>query len=82
MKPEPVEVRCKQTRSPAAPALPKADEWVEWVPAMSGPGVARLSRKATAWVLDVLTVVRTTEGLRGVEHGCLDALEAKGLIRQ
>lgn len=82
LKPEPVEVRCQQRRSVSVPVLPKADEWVEWVPELSGPGKARLSKKASTWVVDVLASVRTSEGLRRVEHECLDAYEEKGLIRQ
>lgn len=64
------------------PALPKASEWVEWVPAMTGPGSARLSKKASAWVLDMLGAYRASESLRGVEHDCLDKLQQEGLIRQ
>lgn len=63
---------------------PKADEWIEWNPPRPGKttGEARLSEKAVTWVLDVLNVLRVSEGLRKVEHDCLDAHEAKGLIRQ
>lgn len=64
------------------PVLPKADKWVEWRPALSGPGTARLSKEASDWILGVQGVYRSSESLRGVEHKCLDALEAKGLIRQ
>ena len=82
MKPEPVEVRCKQQSAPPLAALPKADEWVEWVPAVTGPGSARLSKKAAAWVIDILGAYRASESLRGVEHNCLDRHEKEGLIRQ
>ncbi|MGH8074273.1 MAG: hypothetical protein ACREO4_09385 [Lysobacter sp.] len=66
------------------PREPKADEWIEWNPPRPGKdtGEARLSEKAVNWIIDVLSVVRVGEGYRKVEHGCLDELEAKGLIRQ
>lgn len=82
MKPEPVEVRCKQGPAPAPPSLPKKDEWVEWVPSIDGPGAARLSQKAADWVVAMLAAYRGAEGLRTVEHECLDKLQEKGLIRQ
>lgn len=55
---------------------------MEWRPALSGPGTARLSKEASDWILEMLKVYRSSEGLRGVEHKCLDDLQAKGLIRQ
>lgn len=64
------------------PVLPRADKWVEWRPALSGPGAARLSKEASDWILGMMGVYRSSEGLRGVEHKCLDELQAKGLIRQ
>ncbi|AHB12234.1 o-spanin [Xylella phage Salvo] len=77
-------VNCKQPASPAVPREPKADEWIEWNPPRPGKteGEARLSERAVNWIIDVLGVVRVSEGYRRVEHGCLDDLEAKGLIRQ
>lgn len=77
-------VNCKQPASPAVPREPKADEWIEWNPPRPGKteGEARLSERAVNWIIDVLGVVRVSEGYRRVEHGCLDDLEAKKLIRQ
>lgn len=77
-------MRCKKGPAPAVPVEPKADEWIEWNPPRPGKtaGEARLSEKAVTWVLEVLNVVTVSEGLRNVEHDCLDAHEAKGLIRQ
>lgn len=84
LKQEAPEVRCKKGPAPAVPVEPKADEWIEWNPPRPGKtaGEARLSEKAVTWVLEVLNVVTVSEGLRNVEHDCLDAHEAKGLIRQ
>ena len=77
-------VNCKQPATPAVPREPKADEWIEWNPPRPGKteGEARLSERAVNWIIDVLGVVRVSEGYRRVEHKCLDELEAKGLIRQ
>lgn len=82
VKPTPPEVRCKQPAGPDVKALPRSDQWVEWLPSLEGPGVARLSEKAAAWIADTLGVVRQEKGLRKVEHDCLDALDKKGLITQ
>lgn len=84
MKREAPLVDCKQPASPAVPKEPGADEWVEWNPPRPGKteGEARLSERAVTWILDVLKVVQVSEGYRKVEHNCLDAHEAKGLIRQ
>jgi len=57
-------------------------EWIPPKPGAGGAGEARLSQRAVDWILDVLRVVRVSEGYRRVEHDCLDAHEAKGLIRQ
>lgn len=43
---------------------------------------ARLSQKAADWVVAMLGAYRGAEGLRTVEHECLDKLQEKGLIRQ
>lgn len=77
-------VNCKQPPPPAIPTEPKADEWIEWNPPRPGKteGEARLSERAVTWILDVLGVVRVSEGYRNAEHKCLDQLERKGLIRQ
>lgn len=66
------------------PREPKADEWVEWNPPRpdKDAGEARLSEKAVTFVLELFAWGTTLEGLRNVEHACLDAHEAKGLIRQ
>ena len=66
------------------PREPKADEWIEWNPPRPGKtaGEARLSERAVNWIIEVLGIVRISEGYRAIERGCLDALEAKGLIRQ
>lgn len=66
------------------PIEPKADEWIEWNPPRPGKseGEARLSEKAVNFVIDLFSWGTTVEGLRNVEHDCLDAHEAKGLIRQ
>lgn len=84
LKHEAPEVRCKQPAAPAVPKEPKADEWIEWNPPRPGKteGEARLSERAVNWIIEVLGVVRVSEGYRKVEHNCLDAHEAKGLIRQ
>ena len=84
LKPEAPLVNCKQPASPAVPKEPAADEWIEWNPPRPGKdaGEARLSERAVNWIIDVLSVVRVGEGYRKAEHGCLDQLEAKGLIRQ
>lgn len=84
LKQEAPEVRCKQPAAPAVSKEPAADEWVEWNPPRPGKveGEARLSEQAVNWILELLGVVRVSEGYRGVEHKCLDDLEAKGLIRQ
>ena len=82
--PTPPEVRCKQPASPPIPAAPRKDKWLEWLPPLPGEkqGVARLSESAARWIVDVLGVAEKREGLRNVEHECLDALEKKGLITQ
>lgn len=84
LKPEAPLVNCKQPAAPLTPKEPKADEWIEWNPPRPGKtdGEARLSERAVNWIIEVLGVVRVSEGYRKVEHGCLDQLEAKGLIRQ
>ena len=86
LKPEAPLVNCKQPAAPAVPKEPKADEWIEWNPPRPGSataaGEARLSERAVNWIIEVLGVVRVSEGYRKVEHGCLDQLEAKKLIRQ
>ena len=84
LKPEAPEVRCKQPAGPTLPKGPAADEWIEWNPPRPGKtaGEARLSEKAVIWIIDVLTVVRVSDGLRSTEHRCLDEHEAKGMIRQ
>lgn len=82
LKPEAPEVRCKLQAAPAVPREPAADQWLEWTPSTTGSGSARLSEKAVTWVIEVLGVVRVSEGLRAAEHACLDNHEAKGLIRQ
>lgn len=66
------------------PVEPKADEWIEWNPPRPGKveGEARLSERAVNFVIDLFAWGTTVEGLRNVEHDCLDAHEAKGLIRQ
>ena len=68
------------------PREPKADEWIEWNPPRPGSataaGEARLSERAVNWIIEVLGVVRVSEGYRRVEHNCLDESEARGLIRQ
>ena len=79
-------VNCKQPAAPAVPKEPKADEWIEWNPPRPGSvtaaGSARLSERAVNWIIEVLGVVRVSEGYRRVEHKCLDESEARGLIRQ
>lgn len=66
------------------PVEPKADEWIEWNPPRPGKdaGEARLSEKAVNFVIELFAWGTAVEGLRNVEHDCLDAHEAKGLIRQ
>lgn len=78
------EVRCKQPAGRAVPAEPAASEWIAWLPATTQfpNGVAVLSEKAAAWIVDVLGVVQQEKGLRKVEHDCLDNAEKKGLIQQ
>lgn len=84
LKPEAPEVRCKQEPGPIVSKAPRADEWVEWRPPRPGStfGDARLSKQAVEWITELLAALRVVEGLRGVEHKCLDDHEAKGLIRQ
>jgi len=82
VKPTPPEVRCKQPDGPDVKTAPRSDQWIEWLPGLNGPGIARLSEKAAAWIADTLGVVRTEKGLRKVEHDCLDKLDDKGLITQ
>ena len=85
LAPEAPEVRCKQPTGPVVPPLPRADEWVEWVPprpGVAGTVEARLSEKAANWVIESLSVQRVIYGYRAIEHECLDRLEAEGLIRQ
>src|SRR3546814_12968555 len=85
LKPEPPLVSCRQPASPAVPKEPKADEWIEWNPPRPGStttaGQARLSERAVNWIIEVLGIVRVSDGYRRVEHSCLDDLEAKGLIK-
>lgn len=63
---------------------PRKDEWVEWRPSLPGQpqGVARLSEKASLWIVDLLGVTNKLRSLRKVEHDCLDEAEKKGLIVQ
>lgn len=83
LKPEAPLVSCKQPASPAAPPVPKADQWVSCSPALGERTEAcRLSQKAVDWIVDALTALRVTAGYRATEQRCLDALEARGLIRQ
>ena len=80
---EPPEVPCAQrTVDPRPPRAPRADEWVEYVPALSGVGAARLSAAAATWIIEVLGVVDKQRAVRAEEHRCLDVLQEKGLIRQ
>jgi len=84
LKPEPPLVDCRQPAAPAVPVEPAADEWIEWNPPRPGQrtGEARLSERTVTYILDLLNVVRVSEGYRKTEHDCLDAHEAKGRIRQ
>lgn len=83
MKPEAPLVNCRQAASPVAPRSPRADQWFACTPQLGErPEACRLSQKAVDWIVDILTVVRVSEGLRAAEHKCLDALEERGLIRQ
>ena len=80
----PPEVRCKQQAAPQVPRAPRSDQWIEWAPPAPGEaqGAARLSRRASLWIAETLTVLEKLRGLRAVEHGCLDELEKRGLITQ
>lgn len=83
IKPEPPRVSCKQARDETTPAAPRADEWVARAPAPDGRGEAVwLSEKGAAFIADLLALLRGERAIRGVEHGCLDDSEKKGLIVQ
>lgn len=86
MPAEPPDVPCAQRTVDAKPGkTPRADEWVEWIPPKPGEasgGVARLSERAVAWIVETLGVVDKLRGVRAEEHKCLDTLQEKGLIRQ
>lgn len=84
VKPIVPEVRCKQQAAPDISPAPRADEWIESVPAKPGEaqGAARLSERAVIWIVDAMSVVTKLRGLREVEHKCLDTAEKEGLIRQ
>ena len=57
---------------------------MEWLPPPPGQnvGTARLSERASTWVVDLLATVEKLRGVRKVEHDCIDQLEEKGLISQ
>jgi hypothetical protein len=83
LKPEAPLVSCKQPATPLVPVEPKAAQWVSCDPPLGTRSEAcRLSQKAVDWIIDLLSVLRVSEGYRAAEHKCLDTLEDKGLIRQ
>lgn len=79
------EVRCSQkTVNPLVARAPRSEEWLEWLPPAPGQsvGTARLSERASTWVVDVLATVEKLRGVRQAEHDCIDRLEREGLISQ
>lgn len=82
IKPDPPRVSCKQPRDETTPAAPKAGEWVQRTTTPDGKEAAWLSEKGATFIADILALLRSERAVRGVEHGCLDDAEKKGLIRQ
>ena len=79
------EVRCSQkTVNPTVARAPRSDEWVEWLPPAPGQsvGAARLSERASTWIVDLLATVEKLRGVRRAEHDCIERLDEKGLISQ
>lgn len=77
LTPQPPEVRCQRPPGARTPPAPKADEWLQEV-----EGAVRLSKPAVDWIMTVLGLLDAERAARANEHGCLDAYEAAGDIRQ